>query len=90
MDFLYPFVEGFGSSHDCLDSASSLNATRSDWVLVYAASKVSVLRRKDLRKEWTFSSPPIRRYDQAPPTTATVCSNQPIRSRHWLFLHCSN
>lgn len=68
MDFLYPLVEGFGSSHDCLDSASVLNATRSDWVLVYASSKVSVLRQKDLRKEWTFNSPPIRRCDLALPT----------------------
>lgn len=68
MEFLTPLVEGFGNSHDCLDSASSLNSTRSDWVLVYASSKVSVLRQKDLRKEWTFVSPPIHRCDEAPPT----------------------
>lgn len=61
VEFLTPLVEGFGNSHDCLDSASSLNSSRSDWVLVYASSKVSVLRQKDLRKEWTFVSPPIHR-----------------------------
>lgn len=61
VEFLSPLVDGFGNSRDCLDSASNLNSTRSDWVLVYASSKVSVLRQKDLHKEWTFISPPIHR-----------------------------
>lgn len=61
MEFLLPLVAGFGNSHNSLDSVSNLNSTRSDWVLVYASSKVSVLRQKDIRKEWTFNSGPIHR-----------------------------
>lgn len=57
-EFLFPLVTGFGNS---LDTLSNLNSSRSDWVLVYASSKVSVLRQKDIRKEWTFNSAPIHR-----------------------------
>lgn len=64
LEFLSPLVDGFGNSHDCLDSAANLNSTRSDWVLVYTSGKVSVLRQRDLRKEWTFISPPMHRCDQ--------------------------
>ncbi|XP_075879708.1 protein FAM234B isoform X1 [Nelusetta ayraudi] len=59
LEFLSPLVDGFGNSHDCLDSAANLNSTRSDWVLVYTSGKVSVLRQSDLRKDWTFISPPM-------------------------------
>ncbi|XP_072225140.1 protein FAM234B [Leuresthes tenuis] len=59
VEFLLPLVAGFGNNRNSLDSVSNLNSTRSDWALVYGASKLSVLRQKDLRKEWTFSSAPI-------------------------------
>uniref|UniRef100_A0A3P8T5W7 Family with sequence similarity 234 member B n=1 Tax=Amphiprion percula TaxID=161767 RepID=A0A3P8T5W7_AMPPE len=58
-EFLLPLVTGFGNNHNNLDTVSNLNASRSDWVLVYGSSKLSVLRQKDLRKEWTFNSAPI-------------------------------
>ncbi|KAJ0000707.1 hypothetical protein NQD34_005727 [Periophthalmus magnuspinnatus] len=57
--FLSPHVVGYDGNHNNLDTVSNRNSTRSDWVLVYGSSKLSVLRQKDLRKEWTFSSPLI-------------------------------
>lgn len=59
--FLLPRVVGYDSDHNNLDTVSNTNSTKSDWVLVYGSSKLSVLRQKDLRKDWTFSSPPIHR-----------------------------
>ncbi|KAM4530995.1 protein FAM234B [Odontesthes bonariensis] len=59
VDVLLPLVADVGNNRNSLDSVSNLNSTRSDWALVYGASKLSVLRQKDLRKEWTFSSAPI-------------------------------
>lgn len=59
MAFLFPRVVGYDSDHNNLDIASTVNSTRSDWVLVYGSSTLSVLRQKDLRKDWTFSSPHI-------------------------------
>ncbi|RVE69144.1 hypothetical protein OJAV_G00075010 [Oryzias javanicus] len=59
VEFLLPLLAGFGNNRYSLDTVSSQNSSRSDWVLVYGASKLSVLRQKDLHKEWTFSSPPI-------------------------------
>ncbi|KAM9345909.1 protein FAM234B [Symphorus nematophorus] len=59
MDFLIPLVAGFGNNHNRLDTASNLNASKSDWVLVYGSSKLSVLRQKDIRKEWTINLAPI-------------------------------
>lgn len=61
VEFLLPLVAGFCSNHNSLDATSNLNATRSDWLLVYGSSKQSVLRQKDLRKEWTFNSAAIHR-----------------------------
>ncbi|KAK7939355.1 hypothetical protein WMY93_002681 [Mugilogobius chulae] len=57
--FLYPHVVGYDSNHNNLDTLSNQNSIKSDWVLVYGSSKLSVLRQKDLRKDWTFSSPSI-------------------------------
>ncbi|KAJ0058211.1 hypothetical protein NL108_009093, partial [Boleophthalmus pectinirostris] len=57
--FLYPHVVGYDSNHNNLDTLSNQNSTKSDWVLVYGSSKLSVLRQKDLRKDWTFTSPLI-------------------------------
>lgn len=57
--FLLPRVVGYDSDHNNLDTLSDMNSTKSDWVLVYGSSKLSVLRQKDLRKDWTFSSPLI-------------------------------
>ncbi|XP_074511600.1 protein FAM234B [Sebastes fasciatus] len=65
VQFLLPLVTGFGNNHNSLDTVSNLNSTKSDWVLVYGVStqslvygysKLSVLRQKDIRKEWTFNS----------------------------------
>ncbi|XP_028267951.1 protein FAM234B [Parambassis ranga] len=59
VEYLLPLVAGFGSNHNSLDSVSNLNASRSDWVLVYGSSKLSVLKQRDLHKEWTFTTPSI-------------------------------
>ncbi|XP_047212281.1 protein FAM234B-like [Girardinichthys multiradiatus] len=59
VEFLTPLVAGFGHNRNSLDSVSNLNSTRSDWVLVYGASTLSVLRQQDLHKEWTFNSAQI-------------------------------
>ncbi|CAL1588718.1 unnamed protein product [Knipowitschia caucasica] len=55
--FLYPHVVGYDSNHNNLNTLSAQDSIRSDWVLVYGSSKLSVLRQKDLRKGWIFSSP---------------------------------
>ncbi|XP_065821069.1 protein FAM234B [Labrus bergylta] len=55
-EFLLPLVAGFGNSHNSLDSVSNMNSSKSDWVLVYGSSKLSVLRQRDKHKEWTFNS----------------------------------
>lgn len=61
VEFLLPFVAGFGNNHNSLDTVSNLNTTKSDWVLVYGSSKLSVIKQKDIHKTWTFSSEPIHR-----------------------------
>uniref|UniRef100_UPI0037E7A0B0 protein FAM234B n=1 Tax=Semicossyphus pulcher TaxID=241346 RepID=UPI0037E7A0B0 len=55
-EFLLPLVVGLGDNHNSLDPVTNLNSSKSDWVLVYGSSKLSVLRQKDIRKEWTFNS----------------------------------
>uniref|UniRef100_A0A672IVS8 Family with sequence similarity 234 member B n=1 Tax=Salarias fasciatus TaxID=181472 RepID=A0A672IVS8_SALFA len=59
VDFLLPLVAGFGNNRNSLDTASNLNSTRSDWVLVSGSSKLSVLRQRDRRKGWTFNLGPV-------------------------------
>ncbi|XP_049601979.1 protein FAM234B [Syngnathus scovelli] len=59
VEFLLPLVAGFGTYHNNLDTLSNLNSSKSDWVLVYGFSKISVLRQRDARKQWTFNSAPI-------------------------------
>ncbi|XP_061740876.1 protein FAM234B [Nerophis ophidion] len=59
VDFLLPLVAGLGSCDNNLDTVANLNSSKSDWVLVYGASKISVLRQRDVRKQWTFNSAPI-------------------------------
>ncbi|XP_061702307.1 protein FAM234B [Syngnathoides biaculeatus] len=59
--FLLPLVAGFGTGHNNLDTVSNMNSSKSDWLLVYGFSKISVLRHRDLRKQWTFNSAPIHR-----------------------------
>ncbi|XP_071330506.1 protein FAM234B isoform X2 [Trachinotus anak] len=59
VDFLLPLVAGFGNNHNSLDTVSNMNSIRSDWVLVYGSSKLSVLKQRDIRKKWTFNSAPI-------------------------------
>ncbi|XP_029014401.1 protein FAM234B isoform X3 [Betta splendens] len=58
VEFLLPFVAGFGNNHNNLDPVSNLNTTRSDWVLVYgsSSSKLSVIKQKDIHKTWTWTS----------------------------------
>lgn len=63
MDLMFPLVTGFGNSHNSLDVVSNLNSSRSDWVLVYATRKLSVLKHKDMHKEWTFNAGPIHRFE---------------------------
>ncbi|XP_057717584.1 protein FAM234B [Corythoichthys intestinalis] len=60
VDFLLPLVAGFGTSHNNLDTVSNLNSSKSDLVLVYGFSKISLLRQKDVHKQWTFNSALIR------------------------------
>ncbi|XP_061556609.1 LOW QUALITY PROTEIN: protein FAM234B [Phycodurus eques] len=57
--FLLPLVAGFGTCHNNLDTVSNMNSSKSDWLLVYGSSKISVLRHRDVRKQWTFNSAPI-------------------------------
>ncbi|KAM9844292.1 protein FAM234B isoform 1-T1 [Aulostomus maculatus] len=59
VEFLLPLVAGFSNNHNSLDTLSNLNSTKSDWVLVYGLSRVSVLKQRDISKEWTFNSAPI-------------------------------
>ncbi|XP_026179841.1 protein FAM234B [Mastacembelus armatus] len=59
VDFLLPLVAGAANNRNSLDMVSNLNSTKSDWVLVYGSSKLSVIRQRDIRKIWTFSSDPI-------------------------------
>uniref|UniRef100_A0A667X5P0 Family with sequence similarity 234 member B n=1 Tax=Myripristis murdjan TaxID=586833 RepID=A0A667X5P0_9TELE len=59
VEYLLPLVAGFDSNHNNLDTVSNLNSTKSDWVLVYGSSKLSVLRERDMHKDWTFNSAPI-------------------------------
>uniref|UniRef100_A0A087X4Z5 Family with sequence similarity 234 member B n=2 Tax=Poecilia TaxID=8080 RepID=A0A087X4Z5_POEFO len=59
VEFLLPLVAGFGNNRNSLDAVSSLNWTRSDWVLFYGARTLSVLRQRDLHKQWTFSNASI-------------------------------
>uniref|UniRef100_A0A3Q2YNH7 Family with sequence similarity 234 member B n=1 Tax=Hippocampus comes TaxID=109280 RepID=A0A3Q2YNH7_HIPCM len=61
VEFLLPLVAGFGTYHNNLDTVSNLNTSKSDWVLVYGFSKISVLGQRDVRKRWTFNSAPIHR-----------------------------
>ncbi|XP_034395439.1 protein FAM234B [Cyclopterus lumpus] len=60
VQFLLPLVAGLDNNHNSLDTVSNLNSTKSDWVLVYGSSKLSVLRQRDLRKDWTFNTGLIR------------------------------
>lgn len=60
MDLMFPLVAGFGNS---LDLVSNLNSSRSDWVLVYATSTLSVLQQKDMFNKWTFTAGPIHRFE---------------------------
>ncbi|XP_069557387.1 protein FAM234B [Brachyistius frenatus] len=59
VEFLLPLVTGSGNNRNSLDTVSNLNSSRSDWMLVFGSSTLSVLRQKDLRKDWTFNSAPI-------------------------------
>ncbi|XP_017272093.1 protein FAM234B [Kryptolebias marmoratus] len=59
VEFLLPLVTDWGIDRNSLDTVSNLNSIRSDWVLVYGASMVSVVRQRDLRKEWAFNLAPI-------------------------------
>ncbi|KAG7262384.1 hypothetical protein CRUP_018308 [Coryphaenoides rupestris] len=59
VNFLLPLVVGFGNNHNSLDSRTNLNWTRGDWVLVYGASKLSLLRERDAHQDWTFTDAPI-------------------------------
>ncbi|XP_036408017.1 protein FAM234B [Megalops cyprinoides] len=57
--FLLPLVAGLCSNHNNFDSISNANLSRSDWVLVCGSSKLSVVRERDVRTQWTVSSAAI-------------------------------
>ncbi|XP_077357611.1 protein FAM234B isoform X2 [Festucalex cinctus] len=59
VEFLLPLMAGSSTYHDNLDTVSNRNSSKSDLVLVYGFSKISVLRQRDVRKQWTFNSAPI-------------------------------
>lgn len=71
--FLLPLVAGFGRNHNNLDTASNLNSTRSDWVLVYGGSVQLLLRQRNLRKKWTYKTASSQRY--SPVWFFPPCSN---------------
>ncbi|KAM6956933.1 protein FAM234B [Aplochiton taeniatus] len=56
VDFLLPLVAGLCNNHNSLDAVSNLNASRSDWVMVSGANKLSVLRERDAHAEWTVNA----------------------------------
>ncbi|XP_051741736.1 protein FAM234B-like [Ctenopharyngodon idella] len=56
VEFLLPLVAGLCHQHNNLDSASVLNSSRSDWILLSGASgQLSVLRESDTRTAWSLS-----------------------------------
>ncbi|XP_077357603.1 protein FAM234B isoform X1 [Festucalex cinctus] len=67
VEFLLPLMAGSSTYHDNLDTVSNRNSSKSDLVLVYGFSKISVLRQRDVRKQWTFNSAPIHRFRQPTP-----------------------
>lgn len=56
VDFMLPLVAGLCNNHNSLDALSNLNASRSDWVTVSGSNKLSVLRERDARTEWTVNA----------------------------------
>lgn len=90
MDLMFPLVAGFGNSRSSLDVVSNLNSSRSDWVLVYATRKLSVLKQKDMHKVWTFNAGPIHRFE------ASRGTNTPnklelrcwLSSQPWKCINC--
>ncbi|XP_062309986.1 protein FAM234B [Osmerus eperlanus] len=61
---LLPLVAGLCNNHNNLDAASTLNSSRSDWVLVLISSRLSsrlsVLREMDGHTLWSLDSSSIR------------------------------
>lgn len=62
---MLPLVAGFSNSRNSLALVSNLNASRSDWVLLYAPSMLSVLRQEDMSNKWTFAAGPVHRSEAA-------------------------
>ncbi|XP_067236981.1 protein FAM234B isoform X2 [Chanodichthys erythropterus] len=55
VEFLLPLVAGLCHQHNNLDSASVLNSSRSDWILLSGASgQLSVLRESDTHTAWSL------------------------------------
>lgn len=60
VQYLLPLVSGLCNNHNSLDVVSSLNSSRSDWVLVVGSNKLSVLRERDAHTQWTLNASTIR------------------------------
>ncbi|KAG7326056.1 hypothetical protein KOW79_010981 [Hemibagrus wyckioides] len=54
--YFLPLVAGVCNNHNNLDSESSRNSSRSDWVVVCVNSRISVIRERDIHTTWTINS----------------------------------
>ncbi|KAF5891635.1 protein FAM, partial [Clarias magur] len=59
VEYFLPLVAGVCNNHNNLDAESSRNSSRSDWVLVFVNSRISVIRERDIHTTWTISSTSI-------------------------------
>lgn len=61
VEYFLPLVAGVCNNHNNLDTESSRNSSRSDWVLVCVNSRISVIRERDIHTTWTINSSSIHR-----------------------------
>ncbi|MCI4395169.1 hypothetical protein PGIGA_G00177380 [Pangasianodon gigas] len=54
--YFLPLVAGVCNNHNNLDTESSRNSSRSDWVSVCVNSQISVIRERDIHITWTINS----------------------------------
>ncbi|XP_060760153.1 protein FAM234B isoform X2 [Neoarius graeffei] len=59
VEYFLPLVAGVCNNHNNLDTESSRNSSRSDWVLVCVNSRISVIRERDIHTTWTINSSSI-------------------------------
>ncbi|KAB5517581.1 hypothetical protein PHYPO_G00168790 [Pangasianodon hypophthalmus] len=56
VEYFLPLVAGVCNNHNNLDTESSRNSSRSDWVSVCVNSQISVIRERDIHITWTINS----------------------------------